>query len=73
MPSFISIGATDCAEFTAPIIPLGRAFWHTLSRTAAKLAAKAYLKAADMFKVHIAKSEKMHFLSPSDWKNAKGK
>ena len=28
---------------------------------------------ADMFKVHIAKSEKMHFLSPSDWKNAKGK
>ena len=34
---------------------------------------KAYLKAADMIKVHIAKSEKLHFLLPSDWKNAKGK
>ena len=34
---------------------------------------QAYLKAADMFKVHIAKLEKMHFLLPSDWKKAKSK
>ena len=31
-----------------------------------------FLKAPDPHKVHIAKSEKMYHLSPSDWKKAKG-